>query len=168
MTKEKKIISGKHATQAGSRDLKSGPGNNLSTTEHHTDKSVSGKKILIVDIDLLSILNISQALLRSGYVLSHAMDALQAVRAVKEERPDLIICGYDDGNPDTLQLAKSVHQSMGSLRIPFLFVLEAQCDSTQAPQILGPRMYLTKPFTHEQLSLAVLEQIGFRSERSFG
>jgi len=134
----------------------------------HKEQPPHPKRILIVDGDLLSIVNISQTLLRSGYVLSHATDEAEAMKAVKTEKPDLIICALSSRKQDGRRFAEEMRHTRNIPSIPFLFVLESQSDSSRAPQILGPKQYLTKPFTREQLSLAVHEQLAQLAERSDG
>jgi CheY-like chemotaxis protein len=118
------------------------------------------KRILVVDEDLLSIANVSQTLLRGGYVISHATDHQTALKAIRDERPDLIICNLDGRNLNPHQLVSTVQQTSAFRTIPFLFVVESQRDPERAPEILGPKLYLTKPFTREQLTSAVGEHLG--------
>lgn len=117
------------------------------------------KIILVVDEDLLSIANISQMLLRGGYAISHATDHDTAVEAIKREKPDLIICNFDGRDCEAHELVRTVQQAKTMRRIPFLFVVDSEKDSAQAPEILGPRQYLRKPFTREQLASAVQEHL---------
>lgn len=128
-------------------------------------ESRTQKKILVVDEDLLSIASISLTLLRGGYVISHATDHQTALKAIKDERPDLIICNLDGRKFDAHQLVNTVHQARAYRTIPFLFVVESQRDPAQAPEILGPKQHLTKPFTREQLASAVQERLDRKRQR---
>lgn len=118
------------------------------------------KKILVVDSDLLSIVHISLTLLTGGYVISHATDYQTALKAVKKEKPDLIICTIGGSDLDSHRLVNTVHGERAFRTIPFLFVVESGQESDQAPEILGPKQYLTKPFTREQLAAAVQQHLG--------
>jgi CheY-like chemotaxis protein len=118
------------------------------------------KRILVVDEDLLNIAHISQTLLRGGYEISHATDHETALTAIKDERPDLIICNLDGQHLDSHQLVNRVHQAKAFRTIPFLFVVDSQRNPDQAPDILGPKQYLKRPFTREQLASAVQEHLG--------
>ena len=124
------------------------------------------RKILVVDGDLLSIAHISQALLGDGYVLSHSTDLKTALQAVRNERPDLIICNLDGQHPDSCELASEVQQSEGFRAIPFLFLVGSPRDPAPAPEILGPKQYLSKPFTREQLTSAVQAHLDWKRQRS--
>lgn len=123
------------------------------------------KKILIVDEDILNIVDLSRVLLRFGYVLSHATDQARAIQAVTQEKPDLIICPSIGKKLDTLQFVNSLQKLPWSRNIPFVFLIESGESSDQAPQILGPKQYLAKPFTSEELASAVQEQLSRRKAR---
>jgi CheY-like chemotaxis protein len=117
------------------------------------------KKILIVDDDLLSIATISQTLLRNGYQVMRAEDEDRAIRAMKKFRPDLIICNAESKKLDALQLLKTMQQAPQTRGIPFLFITESQEPVHKEAGIIGPRQYLTRPFTREQLAIAVQENL---------
>jgi CheY-like chemotaxis protein len=123
------------------------------------------KKILVVDEDLLSIANICQTLLRGGYVISHATDHHAALKAIREEKPDLIICNLDGQGIDSHQLVSTVQRTSAFRTIPFLFVVESQQELSYAPEILGPAQYLKKPFTREQLASAVHEHLDRKRQK---
>ena len=126
------------------------------------------KTILVVDEDLLSIVNISQTLLRGGYVISHATDNENALKVIKVKKPDLIICNLDGRNLDAHRLVSTLQQARSLRTIPFLFVVESQQEPAEAPEILGPRQYLKKPFTREQLASAVREHLNHKQQRMDG
>jgi CheY-like chemotaxis protein len=123
------------------------------------------KKILVVDEDLLSIAHISQTLLRGGYVLSHATDQQTALKAIKDGKPDLVICNLDGQKLDSRQLMNTVQRIRAFRTIPFLFVVDSRRDPAQTPDILGPKQYLKRPFTREQLASAVQERLGPKKQR---
>jgi twitching motility two-component system response regulator PilG len=123
------------------------------------------KRILVVDEDLLTIANISQTLLRGGYVISHATDHQTALKVIQDEKPDLIICNLEGRSLDSHQLVSRVQQARAFRTIPFLFVVESHRDPARAPEILGPKQYLKKPFTREELASAVQEHLNRRSQK---
>ena len=120
-------------------------------------------KILIVDEDILSIVNVSATLLRRGYAVSHATDQEQALEAVRDSKPDLIICNLDCRKLNAAQFVQRVNQGSESQGIPFLFMIESQREDALAPEILGPKQYLVKPFSKDQVTTAVQEH--FRRQR---
>jgi CheY-like chemotaxis protein len=122
------------------------------------------KRILIVDDDLLSIASISQTLLRGGYQTIHATNRRGALRAILHDRPDLVICNLDGRKFNARQLLQSVKQDRESRGIPFLFLVESHLHPNPAPEILGPKQYLKKPFTREQLTSAIRDHLGDRKQ----
>ena len=123
------------------------------------------KRILVMDEDLLSIANIFLTLLRGGYVLSHATNRQTALKALRDEKPDLIICNLDGRNLEAHRLVSAVQQTRAFRTIPFLLIVESKRDPAQAPEILGPKQYLIKPFTREQLASAVQEHLVRKRQR---
>jgi len=123
------------------------------------------KRILVMDEDMLSSANIFLTLLRGGYVLSHAANHKTALKAIKDERPDLIICNLDRRNLEAHRLVSTVQQTRAFRTIPFLLVVESKRDPAQAPEILGPKRFLVKPFTREQLASAVQEHLDRKRQK---
>jgi len=117
------------------------------------------KKILIVDDDLLNIATMAQTLLRNGYQVVHATDEDRAFKATKKDKPDLIICNYESKKLDMKQLLKSIQNVRPSQGIPLLLISESSESLDEEPGILGPKQHLTKPFTREQLTIAVQENL---------
>lgn len=120
---------------------------------------VDPKKILIVDDDLANVATISQILLQNRYGVLHAEDEEHALRATKKSRPDLIICNADISKLDVLQLVKAVRQTPQIRGTPVLFLTESRELTWAGPDLLGPKQYLRKPFTREQLAIAVQENL---------
>jgi CheY-like chemotaxis protein len=117
------------------------------------------KKILIVDDDVLTIATMAQTLLRNGYEVVHATDAAKAFKVTKKDRPDLIICNYECKKLDVKQLLKSIQTARPSQGIPLLLITETPEAPSSEPGILGPKQHLNRPFTREQLTIAVQENL---------
>ncbi len=117
------------------------------------------KKILIVDDDVLSIATMAQTLVRNGYQVVHTTDEERAFKATKRDRPDLIICNYESKKLDVRQLLRSIRSVRPSQGIPLLLITESQESLIEDPVIPGPRQHLSKPFTREQLTIAVQENL---------
>jgi CheY-like chemotaxis protein len=117
------------------------------------------KKILIVDDDVLSIATMAQTLLRNGYQVVHATDETKAFKVTKKDKPDLIICNAESKKLDVQQLLKSIQNVRPSRGIPFLLITESGESPNHEPGILGPKQHLTRPFTREQLTIAVQENL---------
>jgi PleD family two-component response regulator len=117
------------------------------------------KKILIIDDDLLNIATMAQTLLRNGYQVMHATDGERAFKATKKDKPDLIICNYESKKLDMKELLKSIQSGRSSQGIPLLLIRDSSESLNEEPGLLGPKQLLTKPFTREQLTIAVQENL---------
>lgn len=125
---------------------------------------IEPKRILIIDDDLFSIASISQTLLHDGYQILHAADHIRALKVIERDEPDLIICSLDERRPNVDRLMQTVEQTLQGSGIPYFFILQSQRRGDGAPDILGPKQYLTKPFTHEQLAMAVEDHLRLRKQ----
>ncbi len=117
------------------------------------------KKILIVEEDFSDILTISQILLENGYVVLHAEDKERAVKVAQKSRPDLIICNAESETLDALHLLKTMRQTPQMRGVAVLFLIESKDSLERAPGVFGPKRYLKKPYTREELTIAVQENL---------
>jgi response regulator RpfG family c-di-GMP phosphodiesterase len=117
------------------------------------------KKILIVDEDLLSIATMAQTLLRNGYQVLHATDKERALKATRKERPDLIIYNFESKTMDAGEFQMSIQRARPSRQIPLLLITDMQESLNNEPGILDSGRHLNKPFTREQLTIAVQENL---------
>ncbi len=117
------------------------------------------KKILIVDDDLLTAATLIQILLQNGYEVLHAEDKDRAARVALKSRPDMIICNAESKKVDALQFLKLVRQAPQTRKAAILFLTDRPEMLDGEPGLLGPRQFLMKPFTREQLAIAVQENL---------
>jgi PleD family two-component response regulator len=117
------------------------------------------KKILIVDDDLLKIASIEQALLRDGYQVIWAQDEDRALKATKKSKPDLIVCNAESEKLDAVRFLKTLQQTVQTRGISLLFITESQQQLQKETGILGPKNFIAKTFTREQLAIAVYENL---------
>ena len=89
----------------------------------------------------------------------HATDEERAFKTTKKDKPDLIICNYESTKLDAVQLLKTVRQAPQTRGVPFLFITKTQQLPNEEPGILGPKNNLSSPFTREQLTIAVQENL---------
>jgi PleD family two-component response regulator len=122
-------------------------------------RNIIPKKILIVDDDVMTIATMAQTLLRNGYQILHATDMERAFKKTKKDKPDLIICNSESKKLDVQQLLKSIRTVQSSKSIPLLLITESPHPPTKEPSILGPQQRLNRPFTREQLTIAVQENL---------
>jgi DNA-binding response OmpR family regulator len=120
---------------------------------------VTPKKILIVDDDLLSTATLTQILLQNGYEVLHAENKDRAVRVAQKSRPDMIICNAESKKLDAHQFLELVRQAPQTRGASILILTERRETLEREHGLLGPRQFLMKPFTREQLAIAVQENL---------
>jgi two-component system chemotaxis response regulator CheY len=105
--------------------------------------------ILIVDdfIDMRKM--IKDILRKNGYKNAvEAEDGVAALKILKSERIDFIICDWNMPNMTGLDLLKEVRKDASLSRTPFLMLTaEAYQDSVIAAVEAGVDNYIVKPFT---------------------
>lgn len=120
----------------------------------------SGYKILVVD-DILSNVLLLKALLKNEkYQVVTAMNGAEALRAVGEQAPDLIL--LDVMMPDISGFDVAVQLKMSeeyrSIPIIFLTALNSTADIVQGFKS-GGNDFISKPFNKEELMIRVSHQI---------
>jgi CheY-like chemotaxis protein len=128
---------------------------------------VTPKKILIVDDDILNTATLTQILLQNGYQVLHAEDRDHAVRLAQKSTPDMIICNAENKKLDALQFVKFVQQVPQTRGAAILVLTERREMLEGEPGLLGPKQFLMKPFTREQLAIAVQENLKHRPIRKW-
>jgi CheY-like chemotaxis protein len=118
---------------------------------------VTSQKILIVDDDILSIATLTQILLQNGYEVLHAEDREHAVKLAQRSHPDMIICNAENKKVDAVEYLKLVREAPQTRGAAILVLTERREMLEGEPGLLGPRQFLIKPFTREQLAIAVQE-----------
>lgn len=119
-----------------------------------------GKRILIVEDELLIALNIATVLNQSGYeVIGIAGTMADAVRLASERTPDLVLMDVTlEGRGDGVETARQLQNRFAT---PILFVTAHSDRSTlERVRALNPRGWLLKPFSPKQLEQAVEAAFG--------
>ncbi|MEO1403613.1 MAG: ATP-binding protein [Cyanobacteria bacterium J06635_1] len=123
---------------------------------------VETRKILIVEDELISAHNLADNLHQLGYQVTHiAKTADEAMSAVRQERPDLVLMDIHlKGEATGIDAARSIQQH----QIPVIYLTAFSDDTTlaKASQTL-PYGYLSKPAKLEDIKSA-LEIAWVRSE----
>ena len=127
--------------------------------------SLLPRKILIVDDDLHSIATLTQILLQNGYEVLHAEDNDRAAKIARLSRPDMIICNADSKKVNALQFLKLMREGLQTRNAAILVLTEQREILEQEPGLLAPAQLLMRPFTREQLAIAVQENLRHRRGR---
>ncbi len=128
-------------------------------------------KILLVEDELLTVENIKAVLHERGYeVTASVISEMQALEAIKENMPDLILMDIClNGKVEGINIAKTISKQYA---IPIIYITQIENeDIFQKAKMTFPQNYLSKPFSNEALlhaiELAVLHQERSPSHSNF-
>lgn len=126
---------------------------------HNTDEPRA--KVLVVD-DEESLVDMLQTALRfTGYEVSSAGSGFDALRSVKESRPDLIVLDVNMPDLDGFEVCRRIRRDGVDSPVIFLTARDTPED-LRTGFSHGGDDYLTKPFSLEELSLrmeAILRRV---------
>jgi len=113
---------------------------------------VTTKKILVVD-DEPDISKLIKARMESaGYSVFTAFDGAEALKAVKENMPDLILLDVMLPKMDGYQVCRLLKFDEKSKHIPIIMLTARAGESDKEKSVeAGADAYLTKPFQTEEL-----------------
>lgn len=121
-----------------------------------TENHANGSTLLVVEDDPAMLIAFRDILERSGYSVSTASNGNDALVALQEEVPDLIMSDISMPGMDGIELYKAVRQRPSGAAIPFIFVTaRGTREDIFAAKALGVDDYITKPVTSHELLSAV-------------
>ena len=121
-----------------------------------------GERILIVDDEKNMRWVLSQALSAAGFDVAEASDGKEALAAVAEAEPDLMILDHRMPPPDGMEVLATVRAK--GLGFPII-MLTAHGNVQTAVEAMkaGASEYLTKPFDLEELKIAIGKALEYRN-----
>jgi len=114
-------------------------------------------QILLVDDDRELVDLLAFALRRAGLETVPANDAATALRLFAERQPDLAVLDVNLGASNGLDLLKALRQR-SQVPIIMLTALDSEDDKVRGLE-LGADDYLTKPFSHRELTARIKAQL---------
>jgi two-component system alkaline phosphatase synthesis response regulator PhoP len=110
------------------------------------------KKILIVDDEADIVKALQIRLEREGYAIITAYDGENAIKKVKEEKPDLIILDIIMPKMDGLQVCEILKNTLSTQNIPIIMLTAKSMGSDfDAAMDKKADWYIVKPFNFEHL-----------------
>lgn len=119
--------------------------------------------IVAIEDNLEILDNLVDLLEAEGHEVHPAADGEHGLEAVRQQRPDVIVCDIMMPGMDGYEVLRRVREDEDFADTPFLF-LTARTERTaqRAGMELGADDYLTKPFSQDEL----LRAVGSRLERA--
>lgn len=122
-------------------------------------RPISGKNamktILLIDNDPVSTIQISELVQQASHRVLHSPGPEQGKHLLHREKPDLVIYHVPQNGQDTRYALNSAYEAFRGQGIPLLCITRGRNLPVAAPEILGPKQYLTDPFTPNELLRAV-------------
>ena len=118
-------------------------------------------KLLIVDDSLIIRNKINRGLLKKFNSVSRASNGLEALEAVKEQRPDIITMDLTMPEMGGVECIKHVMELAPQT---YILVISALADKDTAVKALtlGANGFLCKPFTEEELTEAIAKVLDLK------
>ncbi len=119
------------------------------------------KRVLIVDDEKNMRWVLGQALSGEGFEVTEASDGKEALAAIGEQEPDIMVLDHRMPEPDGMEVLRRVRQKGQDFPI---IMLTAHGNVAQAVEAMkaGASEYLTKPFDLEELKLSIEKALHYR------
>ncbi|WP_163865393.1 diguanylate cyclase [Myxococcus eversor] len=127
---------------------------------------LSGRTVLIVDDDPAHVAHVREGLAPRGYVFKEAHDGTQALSAIREARPDLILMDVEMpglGGVEVCRIIKANSGEEGFGFIPVILMTARQAAGKVEGLELGADDYLVKPFDMLELSARVKSMLRLKA-----
>jgi diguanylate cyclase (GGDEF)-like protein len=124
------------------------------------------RTILLVDDDPTNIRHVREGLASQGYRFREALDGTEALRSLREVRPDLIIMDVEMprlGGVEVCRIIKANGGEGGFGFIPIILVTARQAAGKVEGLELGADDYLVKPFDMPELSARVKSMLRLKA-----
>jgi len=123
-------------------------------------------RVLVVD-DSMSVRRAVATLLEDqGYEIVQARDGLEAVKSMESARPDLLLTDLEMPNMNGLELTAHVRSRSELASLPVIMITSRSMDKHRRQALTsGVDVYLTKPYTDQELLQHVANAVTGRVER---
>ncbi len=118
---------------------------------------------MIVD-DSLTVRKITSRLLgREGFRVATAKDGLDALQALGDETPDVILLDIEMPRMDGFEFTKTLKSDPKHAHVPIIMITSRTADKhrTRAAE-LGVDLYLGKPYQEEELLRHLRDMLGLQ------
>jgi len=115
-----------------------------------------GKKVLLIEDESNIIVAISFLLKRDGWDLSTHSDGADAMAAITRVDPDILILDVMLPNRSGIDILSDLRAQQATGKLPVLMLsAKGQAKDREAAKAAGANLYMTKPFSNQELLSAV-------------
>lgn len=121
----------------------------------------SAKKVLIADDEPNILISLEFLMKREGHAVVVARDGVQALAAIRAERPDLVLLDVMMPGKTGYEVCAAVRadEALAGVKILMLTAKGRDTDVAQGLGV-GADAYMTKPFSTKELAAKVREMLG--------
>ncbi|MDX1992044.1 MAG: response regulator [bacterium] len=117
-------------------------------------------RVLVIEDEQPVRDHIVEMLTISGYRAQGAFSGKVGIRLAKQIHPDVIVCDISMGDMDGYKVLEELRQDSSTAALPFIFITaHADRQSMRKGMELGADDYLTKPFSNEELVVAIQSRL---------
>ncbi|HEV7606536.1 MAG TPA: response regulator [Steroidobacteraceae bacterium] len=129
-------------------------------------KELRRSRVLVVD-DSMSVRRAVATLLEDqGYEVAQARDGLEAVKAMEAARPDVLLTDLEMPNMNGLELTAHIRSRADLANLPVIMITSRSMDKHRRQALSsGVNVYLTKPYTDQELLQHVAQAVTGRVEK---
>ena len=111
---------------------------------------MNGKRVLVVDDEPYILRSLSYVLRKEGYEVREARSGLEALEAVKTERPDLVFLDVMIPEINGFEVCRTIRQdpALAGVRI---VMLTARGQDHERGKASGADLFMTKPFSPSKI-----------------
>lgn len=111
---------------------------------------MNGKRVLVVDDEPYILRSLSYVLRKEGYEVREARSGLEALEAVKTERPDLVFLDVMIPEVNGFEVCRTIRQdpALAGVRI---VMLTARGQDHERGKASGADLFMTKPFSPSKI-----------------
>jgi CheY-like chemotaxis protein len=114
------------------------------------------KTVLLIDDDNVLLLTIGVRLKSMGYTVFVAKDAVNAISAVRQNNPDVIVLDVSLPAGDGFMVAERLHNLVSTSATPIIFITASEKPGLRERAMkLGAVEFLNKPFDATTLADAI-------------
>jgi two-component system, OmpR family, response regulator MprA len=139
----------------------------MNSTNPTVQSVVPLAKILVVDDNSLVAKTIGFKLRGSGYQVATALDGAEAMSAVRQDKPDLILLDimfpndFASGPWDGFRILEWLHHMDESRKIPIIIITSSEdVKNEERAKAAGAAAFFRKPINHDLLLKAIRVLLG--------
>ncbi len=121
---------------------------------------MSQKKVLVADDEPNILISLEYLMKREGHLVIVARDGVQALDAIRREKPDLVLLDVMMPGKTGFEVAAAVRADESLVGVKILMLTAKGRDTDVAQGLgVGADAYMTKPFATQELAAKVREML---------